>query len=157
MCCKVVHIDDTNPNHKYLTFHKYRSNLQMCQTLDTIMHLGPAAVPIYFYIYTQESRGPWRGACSALLVLPTSTTLPIAQYSSMMKASCVVLVSSLLLATLAVAGASSSSPRSFLGRHPELVLGRKGRELSQSSGYHYQHQSKHMEQHEVSSYSILHT
>ncbi|CAD6259213.1 unnamed protein product [Miscanthus lutarioriparius] len=66
----------------------------------------------------------------------------------MMKASCVVLVSSLLLATLAVAGASSSSPRSFLGRHPELVLGRKGRELSQSSGYHYQHQSKHMEQHE---------
>ncbi|KAG0527895.1 hypothetical protein BDA96_06G272800 [Sorghum bicolor] len=70
--------------------------------------------------------------------------MAIAQYSSTMKASCVVLVSILLLATLAAADASSSSPPSSLGRHPALVLGRKGRELGQSSGYNYQHQSKHL-------------
>lgn len=71
--------------------------------------------------------------------------------TNMMKLSCVLLVSSLLVATLAAA--SSSSPPYSVGKHPGwlLVLGRKGRELGQSSGYHYQHQSK---QPEVSSYSL---
>ncbi|ONM12711.1 hypothetical protein ZEAMMB73_Zm00001d001989 [Zea mays] len=70
----------------------------------------------------------------------------------MMKPSCVLLLSSLLVATLAAT--SSSSPPYSVGKHPGwlLVLGRKGRELGQSSGYHYyQHQSK---QPEVSSYSL---
>lgn len=74
--------------------------------------------------------------------------------TNMMKPSCVLLLSSLILvATLAAAAASSSSPPYSVGKHPGwlLVLGRKGRELGQSSGYHYQHQSK---QPEVSSYSL---
>ncbi|NP_001142878.2 uncharacterized protein LOC100275283 precursor [Zea mays] len=64
----------------------------------------------------------------------------------MMKPSCVLLLSSLLVATLAAT--SSSSPPYSVGKHPGwlLVLGRKGRELGQSSGYHYyQHQSKQPE------------
>ncbi|OEL24357.1 hypothetical protein BAE44_0014618 [Dichanthelium oligosanthes] len=61
----------------------------------------------------------------------------------MTKLLCVVLFSSLLLATLA--GASSSSLTSSLIRHQVQVLGRKGRELGQF-GYHHQHQSKHMQQ-----------
>jgi hypothetical protein len=69
----------------------------------------------------------------------------------MTKLLCVVLVSSLLLATLA--GASSSSLMPSLGRHQAQVLGRKGRDLGQL-GYHHQHQTKHMQQHEVSSYFI---
>ncbi|PAN40540.1 hypothetical protein PAHAL_7G323100 [Panicum hallii] len=63
----------------------------------------------------------------------------------MTKLLCVVLVSSLLLATLA--GASSSSLMPSLGRHQAQVLGRKGRDLGQL-GYHHQHQTKHMQQHE---------
>ncbi|CAN6277212.1 unnamed protein product [Urochloa humidicola] len=55
----------------------------------------------------------------------------------MKKLLCVVLVSSLLLATLA--GASSSPLTSSLGRHQAQVLGRKGRG-------HYQHLSRNMQQ-----------
>ncbi|CAN6229893.1 unnamed protein product [Urochloa humidicola] len=55
----------------------------------------------------------------------------------MKKLLCVVLVSSLLLATLA--GASSSPLTSSLGGHQEQVLGRKGRG-------HYQHLSRNIQQ-----------
>ncbi|CAN6241229.1 unnamed protein product [Urochloa humidicola] len=55
----------------------------------------------------------------------------------MKKLLCVVLISSLLLATLA--DASSAPPTSSVGGHQEQVLGRKGRG-------HYQHLSRNMQQ-----------
>ncbi|CAL5014392.1 unnamed protein product [Urochloa decumbens] len=55
----------------------------------------------------------------------------------MKKLLCAVLVSSLLLSTLA--GAASSPLTSSLGRHQAQVLGRKGRG-------HYQHLSRNMQQ-----------
>ncbi|ONM12710.1 uncharacterized protein [Zea mays] len=73
----------------------------------------------------------------------------------MMKPSCVLLLSSLLVATLAAT--SSSSPPYSVGKHPGwlLVLGRKGRELGQSSGYHYyQHQSKQPETENLTQLSV---
>jgi hypothetical protein len=61
---------------------------------------------------------------------------------------CVVLVSSLLLLTLA-AGVSSPPLTSTLSRQHARVLGRKGRGLGQV-GNHSQHEGKRMQNSEVS-------
>ncbi|WVZ87504.1 hypothetical protein U9M48_034133 [Paspalum notatum var. saurae] len=63
----------------------------------------------------------------------------------MTKIFCAVLVSSLLLATLA--GASSSSVSPSLGRHHQaLVLGRKVRELGELGHQYQRYQSEHKQQ-----------
>ncbi|KAJ1273274.1 hypothetical protein BS78_06G267200 [Paspalum vaginatum] len=97
------------------------------------------------------------GACSSLVTSPLLHHSPVnttnidtiaSTYPTMTKIFCAVLVSSLLLASLA--GASSSSTSSSLGRrHQALVLGRKGRELGELGHHYRQYQSEHMQQPEV--------
>lgn len=83
MCCKVVLIDGTNRNHtKHLAFHKYRSNLQMCQTLDTIVHLGSCSRPkLFLYIIPQESLGERSLLCSSRVAnIDNNGNSPIQQH-----------------------------------------------------------------------------
>ncbi|XP_062183773.1 uncharacterized protein LOC133887808 isoform X1 [Phragmites australis] len=69
----------------------------------------------------------------------------------MKKLLCLVLVSSLLLVTLA--GAASYPLPSPLSRQQAQVLGRKGRELGQL-GYHYQHEGKQKQQPEEENLTV---
>ncbi|XP_062183774.1 uncharacterized protein LOC133887808 isoform X2 [Phragmites australis] len=69
----------------------------------------------------------------------------------MKKLLCLVLVSSLLLVTLA--GAASYPLPSPLSRQQAQVLGRKGRELGQL-GYHYQHEGKQKQQPEEAAMEV---